>query len=367
MRRILILTLVLAYASSCNKKELAKSKGLVTSEDQLIPLEDVSLFGKKIKLPDSLTLGANNLLLLDGYLVVCKSVGTPYYYELFDLQSGKHIRSFCGTGQGPGEFAGVAIEKINDTKTMGINARQMGGMYFEVNIDSLIGRKDYFPKHKFDFNYKVNNHFVAFKDFFVTLSLHLDRIALVDREGEVISQHFSYPFEEELSHIAKDVLGMAYQGALVKSDSLNRVAVFNDASPNWDIFEVADSQSVIEINKTHLRPPKVKDETVRDGNVTSYSVSYSRDNVRAFTHVKSTNKYIYALYSGKSYRDKDVFSDFGNNLIIIDWEGNLLAKHLLDREIAGFVVTPDNKRLIAVTEDINENSIYEYDLPIISD
>ena len=47
MRRILILTLVLAYASSCNKKELAKSKGLVTSEDQLIPLEDVS-FGRCI-------------------------------------------------------------------------------------------------------------------------------------------------------------------------------------------------------------------------------------------------------------------------------------------------------------------------------
>ena len=101
MKRILILTLVLAYASSCNRKEPVKSKGQVTSEDQLISLEDVSLFGKKIELPDSLTLGTNNLLLFDGYLVVCKSVGNPYYYELFDLQSGKHIRSFGDTGQGP--------------------------------------------------------------------------------------------------------------------------------------------------------------------------------------------------------------------------------------------------------------------------
>ena len=283
-------------------------------------LEDVSLFGKEIKLPDSLILGVNNLLLLDGYLVVCKSVGNLYYYELyelFELQSGKHIRSFGATGQGPGEFMGMTIEKSNDTKTMGINAMQMGAMYLEVNIDSLIARKDYFPKHKFDFNYIADNHFVAFKDFFVVLGVTLEnRVALVDQEGEIISQHFSYPFEEELSHIAKDALGMAYQGDLVKSDSLKRVAVFNDASPNWDIFEVADSRSVIEINRTHLRPPSVRDETVRDGSVTSYSVSYSKDNVRAFTHVKSTKKYIYALYSGKSYREKDVFSDFGNNLII---------------------------------------------------
>lgn len=83
----------------------------------------------------------------------------------------------------------------------------------------------------------------------------------------------------------------------------------------------------------------------------------------------STNRYIYASYSGKSLLDlqPDIIQegfkimDFTNEIHVFDWDGNPVKRLILDKRIFAFAVSPDDKTLLAIPMSEPDNLLL-YDL-----
>lgn len=75
-------------------------------------------------------------------------------------------------------------------------------------------------------------------------------------------------------------------------------------------------------------------------------VAYSKDNCFGFTDVTVSEDCIYALYSGKTYRQNNADFQQCQTLFILDWEGNILSTYRID--------TP----LTYLQYETEENAIY---------
>jgi hypothetical protein len=84
-----------------------------------------------------------------------------------------------------------------------------------------------------------------------------------------------------------------------------------------------------------------------------------------YRKIKSTNKFIYALYIGKKNNELNTpgveLDDFSNEIHVWDWKGNPINKILLDNNIFSFCVTPDDKYLIGSSLG-SIDKLYKYKL-----
>ena len=90
------------------------------------------------------------------------------------------------------------------------------------------------------------------------------------------------------------------------------------------------------------------------------------DNImQNYRKVKVTDRFIYALYIGKTQRELNKkgagLDDFSNEIHVWDWKGNPIKKILLDENIFSFCVDPNDKYLIC--SSLNSiDKLYKYTL-----
>jgi hypothetical protein len=85
----------------------------------------------------------------------------------------------------------------------------------------------------------------------------------------------------------------------------------------------------------------------------------SRESKRAYIGLKTTNKGIYALYSGKEKQDPSHYSN-SNIIYAFDWDGNPLKKYILDCQIGAFDIDETGDKIFAIKEP--DNYIVSFDL-----
>lgn len=83
-----------------------------------------------------------------------------------------------------------------------------------------------------------------------------------------------------------------------------------------------------------------------------------------YRKIKSSNRYIYALYIGKTSREISVgLEDFSNEIHVWNWSGKPVAKILLDRKIFSFDVDANDRYLICASLN-SLDELYKYYLEI---
>jgi hypothetical protein len=83
-----------------------------------------------------------------------------------------------------------------------------------------------------------------------------------------------------------------------------------------------------------------------------------------YRKIKSSNRYIYALYIGKTMKDVSIgLEDFSNEIHVWDWCGKPIAKILLDKKIFSFDVDPMDRYLICASLN-SLDELYKYYLKI---
>lgn len=94
----------------------------------------------------------------------------------------------------------------------------------------------------------------------------------------------------------------------------------------------------------------------------------SKEVINYYQRIKSTDDYIYALYSGfpvAGYFKEDemphVF-DYSREIHIWKWDGTPVMKLKLDRPVFSFDITPDNKKIIA-TSVVDVDKLFEAEIP----
>ena len=84
--------------------------------------------------------------------------------------------------------------------------------------------------------------------------------------------------------------------------------------------------------------------------------------------VKSTNDYIYTLYSGRTHEDATTegggpgLGDLTSEIHVWKWDGSPVMKLKLERPVFTFEVSPDNKYIFAASI-VDTNRLFQAEIP----
>lgn len=125
------------------------------------------------------------------------------------------------------------------------------------------------------------------------------------------------------------------------------MALFCDAI---EMFTIRDG-NLEKIKTIFTYLPEYLDRTNGD----QVRVAVKRSSPMGYLDLFAGDKYIYALYNG---RTKEAFKDryfYGNEIHIFDWKGNPVKKIILDKDARALSVDEAGRILYTISYDIDEN------------
>ena len=185
------------------------------------------------------------------------------------------------------------------------------------------------------------------------------RLCLLDGDGAICTFTGDYPANENLTGIPFHVLGMAYQSLMCGQPHGTRTALVTRYGGilqiyEWNLLE----KTAKEISCVNEFAPKL---TTKDINGTP---NFRPDNETRWGYlaVDATEKYIFALYSGRLQKDENAFH-LGNEVHVFDWDGKPCYLLRLDCEGSSLAVR-DNKLFVLAEYENMGNDIVEYNLSL---
>ena len=181
--------------------------------------------------------------------------------------------------------------------------------------------------------------------------------ALIDSENEVVSISDKYPFKDEAEELVPERFrAMAYQGTL-RVNSNGYFAYVTVHAKQLHLYKVENNKinkigEVIESYGYYKPNMDYKD---------SYSVVHSGNYPNCYIDLAVSDDYIYALYSGRTFKEYQMSSFEGETIYVYDWTGKLVKTYRLDTPITKFCVD-EAEKVIYATANIPDPTIvcFEY-------
>ena len=178
-----------------------------------------------------------------------------------------------------------------------------------------------------------------------SLSKYIDRFFIYDSNAQLVK-----------SVVNPDLIFKENYNEGILADILStRMCVTPDRSKvilagrYLDLIEIYDSKG--NLQKMLKGPEKefdLKFDTKRS--IERSTLVKSEETKRAYLAVQATNNNIYALYSGKSKKDKEHYS-YSKLLYVFSLDGNVMVKYTLDTPIISFAVDEKQKMIYAISID----------------
>lgn len=129
--------------------------------------------------------------------------------------------------------------------------------------------------------------------------------------------------------------------------SLDKVALATYNAGMIDICKM-DKDSVIPFwNYTEFYPQGIKIIPMRD----AMAVIHTPKSRNGFTSISSSNKYVYALYSGKLLEDPSY--PYGNEVYVVSWNGKETYRIVLDRQINRMTVDVKDEYIYGISPEMD--------------
>lgn len=342
------LLILFIFLSSCTKGDNMHKLDNSFSETKKISavncLDNELLFGR----PYCIHYADSSIVIYDDL--------TDSIFTLIDLKDDNSVFRFGRKGEGSDEFLQV-FSLCN------------------LNSDSLIGVYDVFKHTLSEMNLRRVKegiiHFpVVAKDSLMSINIRPTKygtyLGLGFYENNMISlmgscidsrYFFEYPYQDDQEKaISNRLRGMAYQGTLCSNKSLDKFMYAVRSAPIFMLYSVRDD-TVDETYKWIGGYPIYKTEDTD----TSRSAPMSAENKQAFVNAYATDKYIYMLYSGKSFKEAGIKAFSGNVIYQMTWNAEPVCKFELDLPIMNFCVSDSDNEIFALA-DKDEIVLVKYSL-----
>ena len=268
------------------------------------------------------------------------------------------IRSFAQIGSGPDEYIMLRLmQKANSEKLkmLDIQKKQIITKDLNGNTSNILNLQQ-MPLAAIQINDK----------YIISGLMNRDenddkRYAILNSKGEYIKSFGSFPNDKNESEIKSRVL--AYQDYMVCNPSMNRFATVCSSGAIFELYQIDTTPQLIK-SYHDIYPVYINDS--RPG---YNSIRHGKENIIGYTDIYATDKYIYALYSGKKL---EVHNNEGmmnakltNDIFIYNWDGERICRLVSDVKLFNLCVTDDNQKLIALgwKDDFN---LYSFDLSSIN-
>jgi len=357
------LTLLFIYLSSTSscEKNITKTADNFYSRENIESTKGLLEIKSEVVLKELPSFTTFDIIPTDDYLVFSNGTPNPYYFDVFSLKTMEVLGSVITQGGAANELSGVARSNSGMGNSIISYSMESGNYIYKINIDSALYTAKYeIPKTKKLEQYDVFKVSMIKEDTFAMVTIQNDTVfTLTNNNGNIINKYLRYPFQEELSSFQSAIHGLIFQGVLTGSVIQNRAAYFQYNSFNWHIVDFSNPLSPNTVFKHLTSLPKFEDLSRIDDNFREYSVATYESNKNAFVDATSNNEFIYALYSGKSLERYGAEADYGDILIQMDWDGNLINRYKLDTPTKIIAITTDNT-LYTIFENRTDNMLLSY-------
>lgn len=323
-------------------KEFPQTKGLSCYEIQTPPV----------------LLSPVGLLLTDS-AVITLDLRADTLFRVFKMPQYEYIGGLIRRGQGPGEetFVDPYMQRFSDNKFMYRSQESVKFMNYNTQSRRIEQTEEVrLPDDLFDYY-----HIFPLADSLIGVK--------VDKGSRKEFISFNYKnnmisdFGEDFPHFGKDI-------KITDDDKPRLFAKANTIKPDGTAFAcVYDKFPIMRI---YSNTGKLQKE-VRLDNGQPFPTALTKKEAAAsevenmvqdYRMIKSTDRYIFALYIGKKSKELSPgLNDFSNIIHVWDWDGNPIAELKLDKSIFTFDVCKDNAFLIASSLE-RMDALYQYKLDL---
>ncbi|MFP4019945.1 MAG: BF3164 family lipoprotein [Bacteroidales bacterium] len=342
MKKIIIFILICISTQCDNKHEYKKFKNF----SRTISLNSKS-YENQIKI--------SNIVGIIDSIIVVKTGLDEYQYKLLNKNNFSFITQTGKKGKGPKELIGTINGNLDTINNYMYCASRSKLKIFRFDIDSLLKSNNYLPAihteipEEFSHVSKINviNDSVVLGAGLTAYNIHiidkekntLEKFArLPEKPKNIKSIHHSNLYNNIMSYNPKNkLIAMGY----IKFDTLSGYDI-----KGKEIFQT-------------VGPDFIQSD---------YKTQYKIKSKNAFKSIRTDNKNIYALYSGKHKIEK--LSDANNltdakviqpnTIHVFDWQGNPKLKIKLDKSINDFVIDKETNRLIGISSDDQSFVVYDF-------
>ncbi len=175
---------------------------------------------------------------------------------------------------------------------------------------------------------------------------------------------FSVTYPECSDELLSDTIKSIFYASncLAVNPSQNRLACANMQYGCLDICDINGNQ-LTRINELHLNHASVSFQHKRSrGRGMWHPVAYTRNNLFGFCDVTSSDDYIFALYSGRTYRKHKNNIDKGQTILVFDWNGSHVRSYQLSSSCSSISYDKASNTIYALSHKKGKAEIIKLNL-----
>lgn len=282
-----------------------------------------------------------SLTLADSILAISDS-RTDKLLHLLNVKTGQYVGQFISRGQGPNEFRSIAtLQKVSgDTLFLhDLNKRECA--FFVIpksNADDIHWLSTFSCRDT-----PHNSLLPLSNGVYVASGIYEEgRFCLLTDSGRTKKFVGVYPSrDKEEENVPDLVKSQAYAGNITVSPFKDKF-VFSTSQADmlsFYMFKNGGIQLIKEVQKSFPEYNYGKDMQQYMG--------ISRHNPIAYLGACATGRFVYLLYSGKSYDEYKLKAFESNQIHVYNWNGEKVKNLVLDVDVNDIVVSEDDKIMYA--------------------
>ena len=279
------------------------------------------------------------------HLVVADLAGSSPLH-LMRASDGRHLASFGGRGEGPGEFRSAAnvLEVPGSESVFWVYDFNLGRItrfdLAEPDSSRFAGRNSILLQTAAAYNP------ILLADS-VVLSLGYfagGRLGEFDRQGKLAREHGAVPpgSADHPYHIRQH----SYYGTLAADSRRSRIAVACNYAGQLELYS-GDGRFLGLGRAPYRFEPRFAAVEGRRG----LNFQVVPDLRYGYVGVAATDRYVLALFSGRTHEPSPRSAGEGEYVHVFDWSGRFVKALRLNTAVTSIAVSPDGSRLYAVRSD----------------
>lgn len=333
------------------------------------PATDGTLFLEKQKLTgqvlltDEVLLSPNKLLITDSLLIICNR-NDSLFLEAFCLSTCENLGRFLSKGNGPEDFIYLGtMQRGEDNRSFYVSDFKSHKLFRYDEEDIIKGRITPIPVNLPDRNIEgaqFTYYWVSSKGIIAQNITDKGRICLF--MPDTLLFWGDYPSADKVDKRLTDyplANTMLYQSSVTLSPSGNKIALVCDLADMLDIYFLQTDGITTEWSYWRAFP----DEMVVMPNGDQYMAGASMRTTCHYIDVCSSDRYIYALYSGEKMGQPRYMT--ASRIRVVSWDGTWSKELETTDQLRAISLSPDGNTLYGINQTEEGYEIKTYDLTTI--
>lgn len=323
--KIPLIFLVLIFFCSCRKNDNNLFKDFEVAET--------------LNVTDSILLDKYDIL--NPHYIYCKdsflifnSIQGSREIQLLNLRNYK-LKNYSVIGQGRNEMSNYFTVSNVESGYYKFADNQRGKIY-GINLDSL--QQDTLTSYELLYSLPINEglHFFRFLEtekLVIGIGiLQEGRFGVYKKPMLSYVEQMGYPNNEDIDKLDNLHKGALFSRTLLAADKSGKRMV-SACFGLLDFYTLSEDGKIV-LNKTnHYHYPKFTSESLGGG-----AIAYKKEDFIGITGLISDEKYVYVLYSDKTFKEDGEKAYNASHLLVFDWFGNPVKHYSLQKKLYGITL-----------------------------